>query len=159
MTLKKIAELPKLDEDALDDAAFRAKDRGWASLARVFDDYRRTQGLSYAQVGRRIGRSRAQVQNWLGSPFNLTLKSLGLLSEALDADLIIDVRPRSTMRHSNYCHPIEEAQSVLQSRTAPVRSVAATAGPEKVGSDYLTEAPRLSPAAAVARPAAAEFAA
>src|SRR5215208_1598850 len=102
---KAMASLPPLEDDAQEDAAFRAKDRAWASLVRVFDRYNESECLTYVDLGRRIHRSRAHVQRWLASPFNLSLKSLGLLAEGLDADLVIEVRPRLKQMCPNYCHP------------------------------------------------------
>lgn len=114
---QKIADLPPLDEDDRDDACFRAQDRAWSTLARLFDHYSREEGLTYEALGKRIKRSKSQVQRWLSSSFNMNLKSLGLLAEGLDADLVIEVHARvGTNERSNYCHPQEAAQTLLAQR-------------------------------------------
>ena len=114
-TETKIAELPPLDEDQLDLACVRGPDRSWATLVKLFDRYHREQGLTYEALGKRIKRSRSHVQRWLAAPFNMSLKSLGLLAEGLDADLVIEVRPRvPEIRGTNYAHPSERAKERLQ---------------------------------------------
>ncbi|HEY7809349.1 MAG TPA: hypothetical protein VIA98_03105 [Allosphingosinicella sp.] len=104
--MKKIAHLPVLSEEQRDDAALRAQDLAWSLLAGLFDQYAATQKLTYEKLGARIKRSKSHVQRWLSSPFNMSLKSLGLLAEALDAELVITLEPRSAKRTS--CgHPAE----------------------------------------------------
>lgn len=113
----KISQLPPLDIDEREDAEFRARDRAWSTLIGLFDHYQRTEQLSYEKLGKRIKRSRSQVQRWLSSAFNMNLRSVGLLAEGLNADLIIEVRPRRLSAHgTNYCHPAEAAQARLVSR-------------------------------------------
>lgn len=115
--LQKIADLPVLDDDAREDAEFRARDRAWSALIRVFDQHQRSEQLSYEKLGRRIGRSRSQVQRWLSSAFNMNLRSIGLLAEGLNADLVIEVRPRAPATPgANYCHPAEAAHARLITR-------------------------------------------
>lgn len=112
-----IAELPPLDDDERDDACYRGRDRAWATLVRLFDQYNREQGLTYEALGKRIRRSRSQVQRWLSSSFNMNLKSLGLLAEGLDAELIIEVRARvHDEDRGNYCHPQEAARALVAQR-------------------------------------------
>lgn len=107
-SLIKIADLPALSLGERDDAAFRAKDLAWSALARVFDHYAETQKLTYEKVGERIKRSKSHIQRWFASPFNMSLKSLGLLAEALNADLMISLIPRAqSARGKNYFHPLE----------------------------------------------------
>lgn len=113
-----VADLPPLTADERDDAAFRAKDLGWAALVRVYDEVSATQPMSYQKLGARIRRSRSHVQRWLSSPFNLSLSSLGLLAEGLNADLMISLRPRTGAGIlTNFCHPSEAALGVLSART------------------------------------------
>ncbi|MBA4755872.1 MAG: hypothetical protein H2050_13680 [Sphingobium sp.] len=109
--------LPPLDLDELEDAEFRGKDLGWSSLVAVYEDRKENDGLNYEKLGKRIKRSRAQVQRWLSSPVNLTLRTLGLLAEGMDADLTIHVTKRMTPPASaNYCHPSEAAAATLFAR-------------------------------------------
>lgn len=103
----RIAHLPVLTTDEIEDARFRGADRGWAALADLFDKYAEGENLSYAMVARRIDRPRSQVQRWMQGPYNMTLQSLGLLTEALDADLEVRVIPRCVNDRTNYHHPCE----------------------------------------------------
>lgn len=113
----KVADLPVLDDDERDDACFRGRDRAWSALVGLYDHYHRSQGLSYEKLAKRISRTRSQVQRWLSSPFNMNLKSFGLLAEGLDADLVIEVVPRLPERQgSNQCHPRDEAYALQVSR-------------------------------------------
>lgn len=108
-----IAELPPLDEEERLDAAFRGKDLGWSAIARLFDHYRRTENLTYSALGERIHRPRSQVQRWIASPFGMNLSTLGILAEGLNADLRIEVVPRTkSVFGANYCHPREAAKSI-----------------------------------------------
>lgn len=108
--------LPHLDLDELEDAEFRGKDLGWASLVAVYEDRKENDALNYEKLGKRIKRSRAQVQRWLSSPVNLTLRTLGLLAEGMDADLSINVTKRIPCPVSaNYCHPSEAAAATIMS--------------------------------------------
>ena len=114
----KIADLPRLDEDARDDACYRGQDRAWSSLVALYSHYRDTEGLSYEKLGWRIKRSRSQVQRWLASSFNMNLKSFGLLAEGLNADVLLDVVPRcAAIPATNYCHPREAARALVETRT------------------------------------------
>jgi transcriptional regulator with XRE-family HTH domain len=107
--MKKIASLPVLSEEQRDDAALRAQDLAWSSLAGLFDDYAHSQKLTYEKLGARIRRSKSHVQRWLSSPFNMSLRSLGLLAEALDAELVIRLEPRGQRAaRKSYKHPAEQ---------------------------------------------------
>ena len=129
-----MGDLPALTLDEQDDAAFRARDRAWAAVVGLFDQYAVSQGLTYKSLGDRIGRKRSQVQRWLGSAFNINTASLGLLAEGLNADIIIELRPRVAKHWSdNKCHPSEEArafvdQVVFQDISASVSTWANTHG-------------------------------
>jgi len=106
------SSLPPLDEDELDDAEFRAKDRAWSALVAVFEDRKDCDGLNYQILGDRIGRSRKQVQRWLSSSVNMTLRSIGLLAEGMDADLDIRVQKRTHCdSRVNHVHPSEAANT------------------------------------------------
>jgi hypothetical protein len=110
--LSLFGSLAPLGEDELDDAEYRAKDRAWAALVEVFEDRKTEDGLNYQLLGSRIGRSRKQVQRWLSSSVNMTLRSVGLLAEGMDADLIIQVRKRESVQLCpNYVHPSDAART------------------------------------------------
>jgi transcriptional regulator with XRE-family HTH domain len=109
------SELDTLDQDEIDDAEFRPRDRAWAGLVRLFNERKRLEGLTYEQLGDRIGKPRAQVHRWLSSSMKTTMKSLGLLAEGLDADLVIDIIPRIEHDTStNQAHPSEFAKVLVQ---------------------------------------------
>jgi hypothetical protein len=119
--------LPALEEDELDDAEFRAKDRAWAALVNVYEERKEADGLNYQVLGDRIGRSRKQVQRWLSSSMNMTLRSIGLLAEGMDADLDIKVSKRLPCDpRTNYVHPSEAARSyiVFHNAAAPANYIA-----------------------------------
>lgn len=117
--------LPPLDEDERDDAEFRAKDRAWAALIEVFEDRKARDGLNYQILGDRIFRSRKQVQRWLSSSGNMTLGSIGLLAEGMDADLFIDVVKRVAVKpFTNHVHPSEVARATM---TIDMKSLAKSA--------------------------------
>jgi hypothetical protein len=119
--IAKIADLPALTEEQRDDAAFRARDLGWSALVRAFDHRVSTERLTYQALGQRIKRSRSHVQRWLSSPFNLSLGSLGLLAEGLNADLVISLEPRVPIPlGKNSCHPSEAADGTVRSRSNEV---------------------------------------
>lgn len=118
--IKPIARFPALNLNELDDAEFRAKDRAWSSLVSFYEEAKEADpALSYESIGRRIKRSRKQVQRWLNSPFNMTLKSFGLLAEGLNADFSIRLIPREEVVGVNYCHPSEDARIALQPLEVP----------------------------------------
>ncbi|MBL0967966.1 MAG: helix-turn-helix transcriptional regulator [Brevundimonas sp.] len=126
----KIAELPVLTNDEMDDALFRVRDRLWASLGDLFDRQKEEQGLTYAELARRINRTRSQVQRWLGMSHNMTVASAGLLAEGMDADLEIVVTPRkfSAVIVGNYAHPCEDARMfVMATARAPIQANAVPA--------------------------------
>lgn len=110
----RIADLPPLTEEQVDDALFRIKDRLWALLGDYFDKHAETEQLSYADLARRIGRPRSQVQRWLASSHNMTVGSAGLLAEGLNADLEMLLRSKSYGRaRGNYAHPCEDASAFM----------------------------------------------
>lgn len=122
--LSLFALLPILDEEEREDAEFRAKDRAWAALIDVFEDRKQLDGLNYQVLGDRIGRSRKQVQRWLASSVNMTLSSVGLLAEGMDADLFIDIRKRQAgPLLPNHVHPSEAVSVWLAPSTGTEFSV------------------------------------
>jgi hypothetical protein len=138
----KIADLPALNEEERDDAAFRAKDLAWAALAQIFDFYAETQKLTYEKVGQRIKRSKSHIQRWFASPFNMSLKSLGLLAEALNADLIITLIPRAQpARGQNHFHPLHAVglPNVAQAWSTPTHDSDHSLVGRSVAPDPLTE--------------------
>lgn len=121
-----IIDLEPLSEDEIEDAEFRGKDRAWSSLVKLFEERRAGEGLTYEQLGARIGKPKTQVHRWISSPFKMTLRACGLLAEGLDADLEINVVPRGLEnRCINHLHPSDAAREwVIFSKE--VRSVGAT---------------------------------
>jgi transcriptional regulator with XRE-family HTH domain len=105
------SEAAALTPEEIDDAAFRARDLAWAVILDEFIRQQEERGLTYKALGDRIRRSKSQIQRWLSSPFSMNIRSLGLLAEGLDVDLVIDVKDRSiTDQSRNYMHPMEEAK-------------------------------------------------
>lgn len=116
MTTSKVSELPALTQDEREVAAFRARDLLWAVIGDLFDRRQEEEGLTFAALGRRIGRSRTQVQKWLSSPHNMTMQSAGLLAEGLCADLMVQVEPRVhvAIHGYNHCHPADAAKALVK---------------------------------------------
>lgn len=138
----KIADLPVLNVEERDDAAFRAKDLAWSALARIFDHYAETQKLTYEKVGQRIKRSKSHIQRWFASPFNMSLKSLGLLAEALNADLMISLIPRDQLKGgNNQFHPLhaEGLPNVIQAWSTPSTDSNGVLVGRSLASDPFTE--------------------
>lgn len=140
-----LTTLPPLDQEDIEDAEFRAKDRAWSSLVRVFEAHRERDGLTFDQLGKRVDRERTQVHRWFSSPMKMTLRALGLLAEGLDADIEIRVIPRKPeARCPNHLHPSEAAQTMLKFNlervtvvVADTRGHPATVGTLKVNELYL----------------------
>ena len=114
---QKITDLPALTEEQVDDARFRTQDQLWAVIGDLFDKRAETENLNYAELARRIGRTRSQVQRWLTSSHNMTACSAGLLAEGLNADLNVELVPRiqSVNRSVNYSHPCDDAHVFIAS--------------------------------------------
>jgi transcriptional regulator with XRE-family HTH domain len=53
-----------------------------------------SQGVHKAELARRVGKSRAYVTQSLTGQRNMTLGTLASFADALDADAVIDLRPR-----------------------------------------------------------------
>lgn len=109
--LSLFAQLPALTADEVEDAEFRTKDRAWAALIELFEDRKEEDGLNFQILGDRIGRSRSQVQRWLRFSGNMTLGSIGLLAEGMDADLEIQLNKRCLHNSlKNHVHPSDHAR-------------------------------------------------
>lgn len=52
------------------------------------------QGVNKAELARRVGKSRAYVTQSLGGDRNMTLGSLERFADALNADAVIELKPR-----------------------------------------------------------------
>jgi transcriptional regulator with XRE-family HTH domain len=52
------------------------------------------QGVHKAELARRVGKSRAYVTQSLSGRRNMTLSTLASYADALDADAVIDLKPR-----------------------------------------------------------------
>jgi transcriptional regulator with XRE-family HTH domain len=51
-------------------------------------------GVTKAELARRVGKSRAYVTQSLSGERNMTLSTFAGLADALDADVVLDARPR-----------------------------------------------------------------
>lgn len=108
-----IIDLSPLEEDEIEDAEFRGKDRAWSSLVKLFEERRVSEGLTFEQLGRRIGKPKTQVHRWMSSPFKMTLRAYGLLAEGLNGEIFIDVcARRSQIDGCNHFHPSERARAI-----------------------------------------------
>ncbi len=56
------------------------------------------QGISKAELARRVGKSRAYVTQSLGGDRNMTLGTLASFADALNADAVVDLKPRDDTR-------------------------------------------------------------
>jgi transcriptional regulator with XRE-family HTH domain len=56
------------------------------------------QGVSKAELARRVGKSRAYVTQSLGGDRNMTLSTLERFADALNADARVDLKPRDENR-------------------------------------------------------------
>jgi transcriptional regulator with XRE-family HTH domain len=56
------------------------------------------QGVSKAELARRVGKSRAYVTQSLGGDRNMTLGTLASFADALNADAVVDLKPRDENR-------------------------------------------------------------
>lgn len=54
------------------------------------------QGVTKADLARRVGKSRAYVTQSLSGDRNMTLSTFAGFADALDADAVLDVRPRES---------------------------------------------------------------
>ena len=52
------------------------------------------QGVTKADLARRVGKSRAYVTQSLSGDHNMTLSTFAGFADALDADAVLDARPR-----------------------------------------------------------------
>lgn len=55
-----------------------------------------SQGVTKADLARRVGKSRAYVTQSLSGGRNMTLSTFAGFADALDADAVLDVRPRDS---------------------------------------------------------------
>src|SRR5512143_4311051 len=53
-----------------------------------------SQGVTKAELARRVGKSRAYVTQSLSGDRNMTLRTFAGFADALDADAVLDARPR-----------------------------------------------------------------
>lgn len=115
----RVCDLPPLSESDVEVSQFHVRDNLWAAIVELFDQYREESSCSYATLGRRINRSRKQVQRWLSAPRNITIASAGLLAEGLDAELYVQVVPRKHREWwTNEVHPCDEARAFVGSFAA-----------------------------------------
>ena len=56
------------------------------------------EGVSKAELARRVGKSRAYVTQSLGGDRNMTLGTLASFADALNADAVVDLKPRAQSR-------------------------------------------------------------
>jgi hypothetical protein len=110
-----LAKLPALSREEQDDAAFRAQDLAWAAVVDAFIQRQENEELTYKGLGDRIERSKSQVQRWLSSAYGMNIRSLGLLAEGLNSDLVIELHPRTDAAVGrNHLHPFQQARSELR---------------------------------------------
>ena len=69
--------------------------QGASALIRALMDQ---QGVSKAELARRVGKSRAYVTQSLGGDRNMTLRTLASFADALNADAVVDFKPRDENR-------------------------------------------------------------
>ena len=57
-----------------------------------------SQGVTKAELARRVGKSRAYVTQSLSGKSNWTLATLASFADALNADAVVDLKPRAETR-------------------------------------------------------------
>ena len=57
-----------------------------------------SRGVSKAELARRVGKSRAYVTQSLSGDRNMTLGTLARFADALNADAVVDLKPRDENR-------------------------------------------------------------
>jgi len=65
--------------------------RGASAVIQALMD---AQGVTKADLARRVGKSRAYVTQSLSGDHNMTLSTFAGFADALDADAVLDARPR-----------------------------------------------------------------
>jgi DNA-binding phage protein len=87
-------------------------------------------GLTKADLARRLGRRPEQITRWFSAPRNWTLDTVSDLLTAMEAKLNLDAVPFSELRTANECHEMAEAPRYA--------GVASPPDPEDEGQDAAT---------------------
>lgn len=101
---------------------------------------RKEEGWKQKSLGERIGRNVTWISRTLSGPANWTLKSLGEMAEALDAEVEIRVTPREEIHAPNF-DAYAEARAKQSTRLEAQAAASRTWG----GIRQLSAEPRLLP--------------
>ena len=88
--MKQDLEGQKLFRQIIDETPIELKTqlRFSDSIAEKLDRLIKSKGMTQRDLARKTGKTEAEVSRWLGGTHNFTLKTLALLSVALDEDII-----------------------------------------------------------------------
>lgn len=88
--MKQDLEGQKLFRQIIDETPIELKTqlRFSDSIAEKLDRLLKSKGMTQRDLARKTGKTEAEVSRWLGGTHNFTLKTLALLSVALDEDII-----------------------------------------------------------------------
>lgn len=79
-----------LDEEVRDDASFRAKDLGWSAIVHQMQ----LGSVSVEEAANRIGVTPEEFRRMAQTSIEMNIEKLGLMAEALDCELKIELIPR-----------------------------------------------------------------
>lgn len=82
------------------DVARRLQEEIWREVHRAFAKRRDEEGLTQAELARRIGLQRERVHYWLSRPEHMTLKAAARLLAGMDARLECRIHPLAQGEHS-----------------------------------------------------------
>lgn len=83
----------------------RQKNRIFDELVTYFARRAEQDGITKAEIARKLKRDPAQVTRWLSQPSNLTLDTISDLLLALDAEMDCEVAPFEQRAIANAAHP------------------------------------------------------
>lgn len=88
--MKQDLEGQKLFRQIIDETPIELKTqlRFSNSIAEKLDCLLKSKGMTQRDLARKTSKTEAEVSRWLGGTHNFTLKTLALLSVALDEDII-----------------------------------------------------------------------
>ena len=121
-TLRTSSTTPGSDKLALSEIAYfreRTRNEIHAVLVRRFLQHAKANGLTKAELARRLGRKPEQLTRWLTAPGNLTIDTISDLLLAMGDHCVgLDIAELDGTAKANKTHPLVERLSQIPLKSA-----------------------------------------
>ena len=118
MNKKTASTHERSDKDVIDIVAMMAQDQIWVLLHERFHELEEAEGLTQAELARKVGCDRQSVSRWLSGPSNIGIFNAAKLLAGMKSDMKLGYKPWAEMSASNYYKCFDEPTKIIATKQA-----------------------------------------